>query len=104
MFQKPSNSKKYSKLVSLLNYRINSRNEAYEVLRDTDAKIQELFGTDILQDEDYYEDDVDNHSVNENQQTAKSLASLYAMYQLYEDYSKLEQTGKDHSLSNHFKV
>lgn len=104
LFQKPSNSKKYSKLVSLLNYRINSRNEAYEVLRDTDAKIQELFGTDILQDEDYYEGDVDNHSVNENQQTAKALASLYAMYQLYEDYSKLEQTGKDHSLSNHFKV
>lgn len=104
LFQKPSNSEKYSKLVSLLNYRINSRNEAYETLRDTDAKIQELFGTNILQDEDYYDDDVDQNAINEDQQNAKALASLYAMYQLYEDYSKLEQTGKDHSLSNHFKI
>nr|DAR56580.1 MAG TPA: hypothetical protein [Crassvirales sp.] len=80
LFQKPSNSEKYSKLVSLLNYRINSRNEAYETLRDTDAKIQELFGTNILQDEDYYDDDVDQNAINEDQQNAKALASLYAMY------------------------
>lgn len=105
-FQTHSNKKKYAKLVSLLNYRLNSRNESYEDLRDTDQKIQEMFNGYIQPDESYYEDDVDqNHNQNADEQNAKALASLYAMYQLHEDYSKLEeQTGKEHSLSNHFKA
>lgn len=106
IFHKGKNNKKFDKLISLLNYRLNSRNESYEALRETDQQIQEMFGFHTDPDENYYEDDVDvsntPKSISDN---TKALVSLYSMYQLFEDYSKLEkQTAKEHSVSNHFKT
>ena len=105
-YKSGSSQRNYAKLVSLLNYRLNSRNESYQQLMETDAEIQKMFGTHIEPDDNYYEDDVDqNVSRDTKEDDAKALASLYALYQLYDDYSKLEhQMGKEHSLSNHFKM
>lgn len=105
-YKSGSSQRNYAKLVSLLNYRLNSRNESYQQLMETDAEIQKMFGAHIEPDDNYYEDDVDqNVSRDTRENDAKALASLYALYQLYEDYNKLEyQMGKEHSLSNHFKM
>jgi hypothetical protein len=58
---------------------------------ETDAEIQKMFGTHIEPDDNYYEDDVDqNVDRDTREDDAKALASLYALYQLYDDYSRLE--------------
>ena len=60
-YKSGSSQRNYAKLVSLLNYRLNSRNESYQQLMETDAEIQKMFGTHIEPDDNYYEDDVDQN-------------------------------------------
>lgn len=86
IFNKKKNKEKYAKLISLLNYRFNNRDEAYEDLRNIDQQISNIFG-DSLDIENYNEDDVDSSSNIEN--ITKGLMQLYVLYQMKNDYSNL---------------
>ena len=86
VFNKKKNKDKYAKLISLLNYRFNSRNQAYEDLQNIDQQINSIFN-DSLDTEDYYEDDVDNNSNVTN--LTKGLMQLYVLHQMKNDYANL---------------
>ena len=93
-------SNEYARMVSMLNFRQNRYNEAYQSLRDVDNDINDLFGDHIIA-EDYDEGDTKTQTEYSQQNTAKRLSNLWTLFQMLDDYNNLEEiTGKDSMLQS----